>query len=73
MSNNTLTYLIAGGVGVISVSLWSWLVLVPAYTAYARWWQRAVAVVMSVYVLVAMIGAGALIGALFLWYYDRIA
>ena len=73
MSNNTLTYLIAAGVGTVSVSLWAWLVLVPAYTAYARWWERAVAVVMSVYVLAAMIGAGALIGALFLWYYDRIA
>jgi hypothetical protein len=73
MSNNTLTYLIAGGVGVISVALWAWLVLVPAVGAYQRWWQRAVAVVMSVYVLAAMVGAGALIGALFLWYYDRIA
>ena len=29
--------------------------------------------VMSVYVLAAMLGAGGLIGALFLWYYDRIA
>ena len=45
----------------------------PAYTAYGRWWQRAAAVVMSVYVLAAMLGAGALVGALFLWYYDRIA
>ena len=73
MSNTSLTYLIALGVGAVSVSLWAWLVLVPAYTAYARGWQRAVAVVMSVYVLAAMMGAGALVGALFLWYYDRIA
>ena len=47
--------------------------LVPAYTAYPRFWQKAVAVVMSVYVLVAMLVAGGLIGAIFLWYYDRIA
>lgn len=72
MSNTSITYLIAALVGVTSVSLWAWLVLVPAYTAYTRWWQRTVAVVMSVYVLAAMLGAGALIGALFLWYYDRI-
>lgn len=72
MSNTTLTYLIAGGVGALSVGLWSWLVLVPAYTAYTRWWERTVAVVLSVYVLAAMLGAGALAGALFLWYYDRI-
>lgn len=73
MSNNALTYLIAALVGVTSISLWAWLVLVPAYTAYARSWQKVVAVVMSVYVLAAMVGAGALVGALFLWYYDRIA
>jgi hypothetical protein len=29
-------------------------------------------VVMSIYVLVAMLAGGALIGAIFLWYYDRI-
>ena len=73
MSNTSITYLLAAIVGVTSVSLWAWLVLVPAYTAYARWWQRAVAVVMSVYVLAAMLAAGALLGALFLRYYDRIA
>ena len=73
MSNNSLTLLIAGVVAATSIGLWAWLVLVPAYTAYTRWWQKTVAVVMSVYVLAAMVGAGALIGALFLWYYDRIA
>ncbi len=73
MSNTSLTYLIASLVGVTSVALWAWLVLVPAFGAYARWWQRAVAVVLSVYVLAAMVGAGALIGALFLWNYNRLA
>ena len=72
MSNTALTYLIAAVVGVTSLALWSWLILVPAYTAYARWWERVVAVLMSVYVLVAMLAAGGLIGAIFLWYYDRI-
>ena len=73
MSNNALTYLIAALVGVTSIALWSWLILVPAYSAYTRWWQRACAVVMSLYVLAAMVAAGGLIGAIFLWYYDRIA
>lgn len=73
MSNNALTYLIAAFVGVASLSLWSWLILVPAFTAYGRWWQRVVAVLMSIYILAAMLAAGGLIGAIFLWYYDRIA
>ena len=72
MSNTSLTYLIAAIVGVTSLALWSWLILVPAYTAYTRWWERTVAVLMSIYVLVAMLAAGGLIGAIFLWYYDRI-
>jgi hypothetical protein len=72
MTNTSLTYLIAAVVGVTSVSLWAWLVLVPAVTAYARTWERVMAAVMSIYVLVAMLGAGGLVGALFLWYYDRI-
>jgi hypothetical protein len=72
MSNQAITYLIAAVVAVTSVSLWAWLVLVPAFTAYSRWWQRTLAVVMCLYVLAAMVAAGGLIGAIFLWYYDRI-
>ena len=72
MSNTATTYLIAAVVGVASLGLWSWLIVVPAFTAYARWWQRAASVVLSLYVLVAMVAAGGLIAAIFLWYYDRI-
>jgi O-antigen ligase len=72
MSNTAITYLIAAVVGVTSLSLWSWLILVPAITAYTRWWERVVAAVMSVYILLAMLAAGGLVGAIFLWYYDRI-
>ena len=72
MSNTSITYLIAAVVAVTSLSLWTWLIAVPAFTAYNRWWHRVAAVVMSVYVLAAMLGAGGLIAAIFLWYYDRI-
>jgi hypothetical protein len=72
VSTTATTYLIAAVVGVTSLSLWAWLIAVPAFTAYHRWWQRIAAVVMSVYVLAAMLGAGGLIAAIFLWYYDRI-
>ena len=72
MTNTELTYLIAGVTAVLSVGLWAWLVVMPAFRAYAGWWQRTLAMVMSLYVLAAMLGAGALVGALFLWYYDRL-
>jgi hypothetical protein len=72
MSNTSITYLIAAVVGVTSLSLWAWLIAVPAVRAYEGWWQRTAAVLMSLYVLAAMVGFGGLIGAIFLWYYDRI-
>jgi hypothetical protein len=73
VSATATTYLIAALVGVTSIGLWAWLIAVPAFTAYVRWWQRAVALVLSLYVLAAFVAAGGLIGAIFLWYYDRIA
>jgi hypothetical protein len=72
VSTSATTYLIAAVVGVVSLGLWAWLIAVPAFTAYARWWHRAVSVVLSVYVLAAFVAAGGLIAAGFLWYYDRI-
>jgi hypothetical protein len=72
MSNTTLTYLIAAAAGVASLGLWAWLIAVPAVRAYQGWWQRTAAVLMSLYVLVALVGLGGLIGAIFLWYYDQL-
>ena len=72
MSSTSLTYLIAAIVGVFSVALWIWLIVVPAWTAYQRVWQRLVAFVLSVYVLIAFVAAGGLVGAAVLWYYDEL-
>ena len=66
------TYLIAAVVGVTSLSLWAWLILVPAFTRVrALVGACDLASCMSVYVLAAFIAAGGLIAAVFLWYYDR--
>ena len=43
MSNESIIYLIGACVGVFSVALWAAFVLVPAWTAYTRWWERVVA------------------------------
>jgi hypothetical protein len=72
MSNDTLTYVIAGGAAGISVIAWAILVLVPAWTSYSRVWERIAATVMSVYVLAAFALAGSLLGAVILWYYDEL-
>lgn len=72
MSNTQITYLIAGTAGVLSLAAWVGLIVLPAWTSYSRVWERLVAVLASVYVLAAFLLAGAGLGALVLYYYDRL-
>ena len=68
----TESYIAIGAAGLISVVAWAALILVPALGSFTRVWERAVAVVLSLYVLAAFIGAGLLLGGLFLWYFDEL-
>jgi len=72
MSNDTLTYVIAGSAAGVSVIAWAILVLAPAWTSYSRVWERVVAAVLSLYVLAAFALAGTALGAAILWYYDEV-
>ncbi len=72
MSNDTVTYVIAGTAAGISVIAWAALVLVPAWTSFSRVWERIVATVLSLYILAAFALAGSALGAAILWYYDEI-
>ena len=72
MSNETWTYIATGAAGAISVIAWAALVLVPAVGSFSRVWERAVAVVLSLYVLAAFVLVGLLLGGLFLWYFDEL-
>ena len=58
MSNDTLTYVIAGTAAGVSVIAWAALVLVPAWTSFSRVWERIVATVLSLYILAAFALAG---------------
>jgi hypothetical protein len=72
MSNTSITYLIGAVTGVACVTVWAWLILVPAWAAMSRWWERAVSVLLSLYVLTALVAAGGGIAAALLWYYDEL-
>lgn len=72
MSNQTWTYIAVGVAGGLSLIAWIALVLAPAWSAFSRGWERVVATVLSVYVLAAFVGAGALLGGGFLWYFDQL-
>jgi len=58
MSRTTINELVAGGAGAFSLALYAGLILVPAWSAYTRMWQRLAATILSLYVLAALVGVG---------------
>ena len=71
-TDDKITYAVAGVAALVSLIAWVMLIVVPAWTSYWRLRERLLAVVMSVYILAAFVGMGACVGAVFLYYYDRI-
>ena len=63
MSNQSVTYLVGACLGVFGLAAFCALVLVPAMTAYRRPLEKVAVVVLSVYVLAALVGVGVLAGA----------
>ena len=64
MSNQSITYLVGACASVFGVIAFCTLVMVPAITAYRRPLEKAAVVVLSLYVLAALVGIGVLLGAL---------
>jgi predicted acyltransferase len=63
MSNETITYVVGAGLGVLGLVAFAMLVVVPAITSYRRPMERVAVVVLSLYVLAALVGVGVLAGA----------
>jgi hypothetical protein len=72
MSNTSITYLVGACAGVFSLAAFAAWVLVPAWTAYTRAWERAAAVFLSIYVRAAFVGMGVGAGAAVIWFWDRL-
>jgi hypothetical protein len=73
VSNVAITQLVAVCAAVFGLFAFGWLVVVPAVQAYSRPWEKAAAVVMSLYVLAALVGLGVLGGAgVALWAWPRV-
>jgi len=69
MSRTAINDLVAVCAATFGLALYAGLILVPAWTAYSRLWQRVAATVLSLYVLVMLVGlgvAGAL-AAVYFW------
>jgi uncharacterized membrane protein (DUF4010 family) len=72
VSNQSITYLVGAGLAVFGLAAFCALVLVPAITAYRRPLEKAAVVVLSVYVLGALVGIGVLLGALIVVEWPRL-
>ncbi len=72
MSNQTVTYLVGACLGVFGLAAFCALVIVPAVTAYRRPLERVAAVVLSLYVLAALVGVGVLLGALIVFEWPKV-
>lgn len=72
MSGTSITYLVAACAGVFGLAAYAGLILVPAWTAYSRLWERLAAAFLSLYVLAALIGVGVLGGLALVYFWDRL-
>jgi hypothetical protein len=72
MTNAAVTYMVGAFAGVFTLAAYAAWVLVPAWTAYSRGWERAAAVFLSLYVLLAFVGAGVAVGVGVVYFWDRI-
>jgi hypothetical protein len=72
MSNTSISYLVGACAGVFSVAVFAAWVLVPAWSAYSRAWERAAAVFLSLYVFAAFVGIGIAGGAAVIWFWDSL-
>ena len=68
MSRTAINDLVAVCAGTFGLALFAGLILIPAWKAYSRLWQRLAATVLSLYVLAVLVGVGAL-GALMAVYF----
>jgi len=71
MSNETITYVVAACSGVLGLAAYLGLIVVPAWQAYSRVWERLAAAFLTLYVLAAFMMLGVLAGAAVVWTYDR--
>jgi hypothetical protein len=66
-------YLLFGGAGLVSLLAFVGLILTPAVASYGRLWEKAVAGVLSLFVLLALVLLGVVAGLAVVYYYNDLA
>jgi O-antigen ligase len=72
MTNEQVIYTVAIGSGVLGLLAYIAFILVPAWGAYSRIWQRLAASFLTLYVLAAFVILGAAGGAAIIYFWDRL-
>jgi len=65
-------YLLFGAAGLVCLVAFVALILVPAVSSYGRIWEKAAAGFLSLFVLLALMLVGVVVGLAFVYYYDEI-
>jgi hypothetical protein len=65
-------YLLFGVAGLVSLTAFVGLILVPAVSSYGRVWEKAAAGFLSLFVLAALVLVGVVLGLAVVYYYNDI-
>jgi hypothetical protein len=65
-------YVLFGVTGVVCLAAFVGLILVPAVSSYGRIWEKAVAGLLSVFVLAALVAVGVVLGLLVVLKYNTL-
>jgi hypothetical protein len=65
-------YILFGAAGLISLVAFGLLILAPAVGSFGRTWEKVTAVLVSVFVLIALIAIGVAIGIAIVYFWDDI-
>ena len=65
-------YVLFGAAGLISVLAFCALILVPTIGSFGRTWEKATAILVSLFVLIALLAIGIALGIAIVYYWDDI-
>ncbi len=65
-------YILFGAAGLVSLAAFFGLIFLPAVSSYGRFWEKAAAGVLSLFVLAALVMVGVVAGLAVVYYYNDI-
>jgi hypothetical protein len=72
VANIGTEYYLFGGAGLVSLIAFAALILMPAVGSFGRTWEKATAIFVSVFVLIALLAIGVAMGIAVVYYWDDI-